>query len=330
MNIAYARPAKERLLAEITALLDTAGLRWDPLCEFTVAIWDRDKIVATGSRHRDVLKCICTAPSHQGEGLIATVVSELIKDAYANGHSHLFLFTKPRNVPLFGDLGFHVIVATGDVALMENTRIGVLGFMCSLEQPDPSAVNGAVIANCNPFTNGHLFLVKRAAEQCDVLHLFILSEDRSFFPAVDRLRLAKGGTAHLGNVVVHPTGPYLISSATFPDYFIKDRQQANEINCRLDVAVFAECFAKPMNITKRFVGTEPECAVTAQYNDQLRCELPPYGIEMIEIPRLECRGMPVSASHVRELLKQGELAAVRPVVPPTTYAYLKERCSNEG
>lgn len=326
MEFVYSRPLKGSLREKTEALLAELGLRWDETCEMTLGLMEDDTLIATGSRTGNILKCIGVSPGRQGEGLIAGVVTELIKDAYSEGHSRLFLFTKPDNARLFRELGFYPIASTEEAALLENARGGIDGFIRGLEQPDPSAVNGAVVANCNPFTNGHLYLVEEAAKQCDILHLFILSEDRSQFPADDRMRLVKAATGHLPNVVVHPTGPYLISSATFPDYFIKDRERVREISCRLDIAIFAERFAKAMHIQRRFVGTEPYCAVTSAYNRQMSVTLPSYGIEIVEIPRLEALGKPVSASRVRELLERGELASIRELVPPTTYSYLEGRC----
>ena len=53
--------------------------------------------------------------------------------------------------------------------------------------------------------------------------------------------------------------------------------------------------------------------------------LPALGVEVTEVPRLEQDGQPISASRVRALLEKGDLAAIRPLVPPTTYQYLLTR-----
>ena len=78
--------------------------------------------------------------------------------------------------------------------------------------------------NANPFTLGHLNLVERAAKECDTVHLFVLSEEASLVPFDVRWKLVTEGVAHLNNVICHPSGPYMISSATFPSYFLKDEQ----------------------------------------------------------------------------------------------------------
>ncbi|MDR2632734.1 MAG: GNAT family N-acetyltransferase [Treponema sp.] len=184
--------------------------------------------------------------------------------------------------------------------------------------------SGAIVMNCNPFTLGHRYLAERAAAECDVLHIFVVSEEKSAFPAEVRLRLAGTGTAHLKNALVHPSGPYLISAATFPDYFIKDTVCPETVNALLDLKIFAERFARPLGITRRFVGEEPLDPVTGAYNRQMKEALPSWGIAVREIPRLEKGGGPVSAGRVRNLLSQGRLEEALELVPPATADYLRK------
>lgn len=184
---------------------------------------------------------------------------------------------------------------------------------------------GAVVMNCNPFTLGHRYLIEKALEQCGFLAIFAVQEDQSDFPFEDRLRLIDEGVADLKNVVVIPSGRFVLSSLTFSEYFNKSELQDREIDSSLDVTVFAREIAPCLNITKRFAGEEPFDRVTRQYNETMRKILPEYGIEFIEIPRLETGGTAVSASRVRSLLKAGDLAAVRPLVPESTFRYLRAR-----
>lgn len=58
----------------------------------------------------------------------------------------------------------------------------------------------------------------------------------------------------------------MISSATFPTYFLKQEEDATAMQCALDCTVFAQCIAPPLHIRTRFVGQEPLDPVTAQYN----------------------------------------------------------------
>lgn len=316
-------PFTGRRLKRLQAFLQAAGLDYDPQIEYTVCLTDREgDIAATGSLHGNVLKCIAVDERYQGCGLSARVVTALLNRAYALGLGHLFLFTKPKNRQMFTDLGFYAMLETRDILLMENTRDGIGRYLRALSRPAQGGVTGAVVANCNPFTLGHRYLIEQAAAQCDTLHLFILSEDRSAFPADVRYELAARGTADLPNVWLHPTSDYLISAALFPTYFIKDKAHAAAANCELDVRLFGRYFARELGITRRFVGTEPFCPVTSAYNDALRAILPEYGVQLIEIPRMTCGGTAVSASFVRRCMAEGDLAALRPVVPESTYTYI--------
>ena len=68
------------------------------------------------------------------------------------------------------------------------------------------------------------------------------------------------------------------------------------------------------------MGQEPYSPVTARYNQRMQALLPQWGIRVEEIPRLEG----ISASRVRQLLRQGRLAELHPLVPETTYAYCRD------
>jgi len=228
-----------------------------------------------------------------------------------------------NGVLLVSSLFFYAVAQTADVLLMENRRNGVVRFLDTLP-PAENGVVGAVVMNCNPFTKGHRYLIETAARECDRLLVFVLSEDRSEFSAKDRMEMVKRGTADLPNVTVLPTGPYLISSATFPTYFLKDREAATEVQCLLDIEVFTKYFAPRFGITRRYVGTEPLSPMTNRYNEALKQQLPQKGIVLREIPRLEAGGAPVSASRVRSLLKNGQSQALTDLLPLTTLDYLKE------
>ena len=291
----------------------------------TVLVWDGEMLIATGSRTGNLLKYIAVDPARQGEGLLAKVLTALRQEAFREGHSQLFLYTKPRNEPLFADLMFYPVAQTGDVLLMEDRRDGIGQFIRQLPAGEHTGKVGAAVMNCDPFTLGHQYLVETAAKACDHLYIFVLSEDRGHFSASDRLEMVRRGTAHLNNVTVLPTGPYLISSATFPTYFLKDRDQADRIHCQLDVEIFARHFAPAFSIKTRFVGTEPLSPLTQQYNVILKSQLPSRGIRVEEIPRLTQGNVPVSASAVRAALAAGDLLAVKNLVPQTTFAYLEDK-----
>jgi len=307
------------------AFLARAGLEADENVEQTALVWDDDVLIAAASRQGNLLKCIAVAEERQGEGLLAKVLTPLRQEAIRQGHRHLFLYTKPANELLFTSLFFYPVVKTEQVLLMEDQKNGIGKFLDTLPAEPVNGVVGAAVMNCDPFTLGHRYLIETAAKACGQVYVFVLSEDRGRFSAADRLEMVKRGTADLPNVTVLPTGPYLISQATFPTYFLKEREKAEEIHCLLDIELFTRRFVPRFGISRRYVGTEPLSPMTNQYNSALREHLPEKGIALVEIPRLEKNGEAVSASAVRAAWQEGDMDKIRSLVPQTTYTYLLER-----
>ena len=290
----------------------------------TVLIFDDDTLIATGSRQGNILKCIAVDPSRQGEDLTSKIITPLRQSAFEEGFSHLFLYTKPENKYVFSSLFFYEIAKTDKVLLMENRQDGISSFINSLKKDDSGKNVGACVMNCNPFTLGHRYLIETASKQCDLLYVFVVSEDKSEFSFKDRFEMVKRGCEDLKNVRVLETGPYLISSATFPTYFLKDKDNVNEIQCMLDIEIFSKYYAPHFSITKRFVGTEPLSPSTDKYNQALKKYLPQKNIELIEVPRLETKDTPISASKVRKLIKENNFEALQEYLPKTTLEYIKE------
>lgn len=315
-------PKDTATLAKVDALLEQEGIQRDGNLDYTCAITDEDyNVIGTGSCFGNTLRCLAVSSDHQGEGLMNELISHLISVQYERGNLKLFVYTKVSAAKFFKDLGFHEIATVGDkLVFLENRNNGFKNFLDGLEKTRREGTAGAVVMNANPFTLGHRHLVEVAAAEVDTLHLFVVSEDASLVPFKVRKRLIEEGVADLGNVVVHESGPYMISSATFPSYFLKDDALINETHARLDITVF-ERIAAALGVTKRFVGEEPNSQVTGIYNKVMLEELPQAGIECHIIPRLEIDGEVVSASTVRKALQTGDFETVKRLVPATTYAY---------
>ena len=305
-------------------LMKRTGLRPDSCPKRTVTVWDGDELIAAGSRDANILKLLAVAPDRQGEDLLSKVLTELRRDAFEDGYSHLFLYTKPSNRHVFSGLFFYPIAETDKVLVMENKRDGIREFVDNLPVFDGDNTVGAIVMNCNPFTLGHQYLIETAAAECDRIYVFVLSEKGDGFLPEDRLEMVRRGTAYIPNVTVLETGPYLISAATFPTYFLKDRDNADEVMCDVDIEIFLKYFVPALSVTRRYAGTEPLSAMTNTYNEAMRKRLPDGGVEFIEIERKQVEGTPVSASEVRRLIEIGDTERLKRIVPDTTYEYLKE------
>ena len=223
---------------------------------------------------------------------------------------------------------------------MENRRTGFADYLDGLKRetdktlaskgaPTPAAPRtAALVMNANPFTNGHLYLVEKACAENDLVHLFMVSEDASLVPFAVRKRLIMEGTAHLPNLIYHESGPYVISSATFPSYFQKDETAVIESHAFLDLQVFAK-IAAALNIGVRYVGEEPTSLVTGIYNRIMQEELPKAGVACVVVPRKEAPagsasgGQAISASTVRQFLKEGRFDALLGLVPDSTLRYFE-------
>ena len=326
MYLCTGTPLSGSQLHKLKSFLLACHLEYDAGIRFTALMMEDDEIIATGSLDGNTIKCVAVSPAYQGEDLTAKILTVLYQEAARQGLDHLMLYTKPRNQYLFAGLGFHPVIRTADVLLMENRRGGLADYLTALEKPtDDTAPVGCIVANANPFTLGHRYLVEQAAAECAWVHLFILSEDRGMFSPAERLQMAREACADLPNVLVHPSGPYMVSSATFPSYFLKDQAKAPAVHCELDIRLFGEKIAPTLHITRRYVGTEPLCPVTSQYNARMKALLPEYGVDLIEVDRLEAADAPISASRVRSLVQTADCDALAPLLPATTLRIIREK-----
>jgi [citrate (pro-3S)-lyase] ligase len=322
-------------LTEVVSFLARNGLDFEEGVEIFVLIRDRKKIVACAGLESNIVKCVAIDPLYRGESIGLTVVSEVVNLAFERGHVHLFLYTRPNNIAFFAGCGFHKIVEVpGFVTLMENTPVGIRSYckaLAGLRQPGDTI--GAVVMNANPFTLGHRYLVEQAAEQCDVLHLFVVAEDASFFPYAERFELVRAGIAGIPRVVLHPGSEYMISRATFSSYFFKEKNVVGDCFTAVDLLIFREYIAPALGITHRFVGTEPFCRTTNKYNADMKYWLQAdlsaaAPITVVEIPRSEHGAVPISASEVRRLLAANAFEQIEKLVPPTTFAHLQSKYRN--
>ena len=161
-----------------------------------------------------------------------------------------------------------------------------------------------------------------AGKEAVVFTQFVVREDASFFPFSARLEMVRAGVAHLPNVVVHEGSQYIISRATFPAYFLKETGKVQQAWSEIDVLIFRDYIAPALGITHRFIGSEPFCDITRQYNQTLHDLLASH-IEVVEMPRIKATGNAISASEVRRLLKTQQFSRIREIVPDSTFAHLE-------
>lgn len=321
VSLSEISPRDTRTQAQMDALLEQEGIRRDRNLDYSCGVFDDGELIACGSSFHNTLRCLAVSSDHRGEGLMNQVVSHLMERQVNLGNSHVFLYTKVKNERIFKDLGFYEIARVdGSLVFLENRRDGFARYLRSLEKTRRDGKCAAVVMNANPFTLGHRYLIETAARENDFVHLFLLSEEAGPIPFAVRKKLVQAGVADLGNVIFHESGPYIISSATFPSYFLRDEDDAILAHARLDLAVF-EKIAAALNLSARYVGEEKSSHVTALYNQTMAELLPRMGLSFREIPRLQSEGETVSASTVRQAIHDGRLEDYRQLLPQTTYDY---------
>lgn len=324
-------PSDSKGIEAVKALLAKEDLTLDKNLDYIAAIYDQNNIVATGSLFKNSLRCFAINSDYQGQNLLNTLLSHLVEVQYNRGNTHLFIYTKPKSAKYFRDLGFYEIYQDNNlVSFLENKPFGFKEYMEilnaeSIKQIGPHFENkkqAAIILNANPFTLGHLHLITTACRENDVVHLFIVSDDASLFPYEVRKQLILEGTKKLKNIIYHDCSSYMISSATFPSYFQKDDTDVIRSQAALDVAIFIK-IAQHLKISTRYVGEEPFSKVTKIYNDVMQQSLSDAHIEQKIIPRLQTDNITISASLVRESLKDDNWNLIKKLVPLSTYTFLK-------
>lgn len=308
-----------------TALLEQTALRDEGDTDTTVLLVEDYRLLGCGSLSGKVIKQVAVSPDAERQEVCARIVTALVQEAAARGVPYPFLFTKPQNKSLFRSLGFYPVVETGQMVMLSRQRDALGRFLASIPRWE-EGVTGCVVCHANPFTRGHLHLITTAASRCSHVLVFVLAEEGALFPTAERLAMVREGTAHLPNVTVCSGGDFLVSRTTFPAYFLKEAQSVEEARCEMDLTLFGQHIAPTLNITCRFVGEEPFSPTTAAYNQQMKELLPTFGVAVTELPRLEN----ISATTVRRLLAEGQLDAIKLLVPETTYAYCQRHFGGDS
>lgn len=359
------------------ALLESNGLRPESPVEAVYGVREGGHLIATASLDGNILKMIAVAPAYRGGGVISSLIGDLLNLLYSRGQTAAFLYTRPDAVEHFLPFGFVPLeTVAGQLVFMERPAAGIQTYLQQLQRETAAWMQkaglhktekqtlraGAAVLHANPFTLGHQYLLRYASSQVDILHVFVLSDEHSTFPAAVRYQLVAAGSRDLPNAVLHTTGPYLLSAATFPAYFLPEDAPLATLQASLDAQLFRDYIAPALGISVRFVAEEPFSPTTALYNaamDQVFSETtrgpknnnvdnndkivekeqavaglsmaaptPPSKLStklhLEIIPRQTApNGEAISASRVRQLLAAGQMEAALPLLPASTQTWLR-------
>ncbi|MFT8824812.1 MAG: [citrate (pro-3S)-lyase] ligase [Liquorilactobacillus mali] len=294
------------------------------LIEQTIGLFDeQDRLVATGSIANNVIKyvAVCDIGAHNKGARFNKIISEIESRLAQLNKFHYFVFTKPRYQTSFEYIGFKALAATEFGVILEKGTPNVDDYLDEIPRFDAGNKIASIVMNANPFTNGHRYLVEKAAKENDYVYVFVVKQDASLFKTAERLELVKEGTADLENVAVINGGDYMVSFVSFPAYFIKNTDKIIKYQTLLDARIFRTQIIKPLGITSRYLGNEPLSHTTDLYNEALQKELGAE-IDVVIVDRLEVDKEVVSATKVREAIAEGDVNKCLKYIPSTTAAYI--------
>lgn len=311
------------------------GFEFDPSeVECSMIVYNlQGELVGTGSHKGRILKYVAVAKEYRDTTAFALIVTYLTEKLLKT-YKHTFVFTRPENAVRFKGLGYNEIATAPPLfTILEFGYESVKTYQDYLKticKASKTANVAAIVVNCNPFTNGHKFLIEKAAAENEIVYLFVVEEDLSAFPFKVRWKLISDGIAHLKNVIMVRGGMYVVSGAIFPAYFLKNETISMVMQCQaeLDVKIFATYIVPVLGIKKRYVGTENYCLTTAAYNEAMKSILPGFGVEVVEVVRKTTNSGTaetpeyISASKVRDAIKHDRLQDIVDYLPDSTRNFL--------
>lgn len=302
--------------------------------EYAVILYNlNDDIVGVGSCQGKILKYVAVAPQFRESGAFAHLVTHLTEHVMQQ-YQQTFVFTRSENITRFEGIGYnHIASAEPLISVLEfgYQSIGdYKNYLRSIRSSGDESEVAAIVMNGNPFTLGHQYLIEKAAAENELVYVFVVETEKSVFTFRDRFEMIRLGTSHLSNVILVKGGEYVVSCATFPNYFLKNEvpNVITQKQAELDIEIFSKHIVPVLNINKRYVGTENYCSTTALYNHAMKAILPVKGVECIEVSRkVVATGNPeeyISASKVRQAIKEGNTGLLNTLLPQSTLNYLSE------
>ena len=310
----------------VKRFLQTFNLKYLNDVDYTFYLEDENCVIGTVSLAKNVICDLAVSDKYQGENLATTLISHAISKLREDKIYDYKVFTKPEYLDKFLSLGFNLLIKTQDFVSLEGGESNVYRTIDNLKvkiKMDLGGLDndyGAIVMNANPFTLGHLSLLEYALSKHNKVLIFILEEDKSEFSFKERFSLAFLATRQYADrVCVLPSTNYIISSETFPDYFIHEKTALTKAHAEYDAMIFEKYFMKELKISKRYIGSEIKDYMSL-YNDSLKKILNDK-VEIVD--RFTLANTVVSASTVRDYIKSNNVEKALELVPTSTKAVLK-------
>ena len=304
---------------KIKEFLKANDLNYEDNITKSFYIEENELVVASVSIFNNVIKCFAVSKEYRSENYGGILISNVINYFYENKIYHYMVYTKKEYLNTFINLGFNEVVSTDTVVILESGTPSIKEYLVDLKKKieykfEANLDNcdvASLVMNCNPITEGHLGLIELASKNHQYVIIFLLEEDLSYFSYKERMTLVYLSTMHLSNVIVVPSSSYIVSSLTFPNYFLKNETLKNIEWATTDALIFKNYFMKYLNIKYRYVGTESS-KIMIDYNNALKEILED---KLIEVKRFENDEQVISASLVRKYIEEGNIDKALELVP---------------
>ena len=193
--------------------------------------------------------------------------------------------------------------------------------------------NCAVVFNSNPLTVGGRYLAEIASRRSKRVLLFIIQgktdsgshgnhEEKVIeFPFRTRFDMTRDALSDLNNVLILPSGPYLIGRDDFPAGYLSGTLGAAHAHGFLDGMAFCH-ICNALGISSAYAGDEPRDEMSEIHLNTLRQICAQSGIVLKVAERKRIGDKYISSSMVRKALAAGDMETVGKLVPPQVLPYL--------
>ena len=313
-------------IEQVKIFLASFGLRYEQDIDKTLYIEENGKIIATISKAKDIIKCLAISSNYQSENLSSVLVSKILEKMHEENIYSYMVFTKAIYENTFINLGFKKLVNTSNTVMLEGGVDSIEDAIKKMKVKINAEYGnitddikvGSIVMNANPVTLGHQYLIEQSIKENDLTLVFVVEEDNQEFDFQSRYSLVYLTCKKYENVVVLPASKYIVSKNTFPTYFLKEDIVDKEISL-VDGLIFNNYFMKHLKIDRRYVGNEVKEKMN-DYNMSLKEILED---KLILLERISLDDQVVSASHVRELLKEGSIEKALTYIPRECHSIFK-------
>ena len=191
----------------------------------------------------------------------------------------------------------------------------------------------AVVFNSNPLTIGGRYLAEIASRRSRRVILFVIQgktdsgshgnheETLIEFPFEERFAMTKATMSDLENVLVIPSGPYLIGRDDYPAGYLSGSLGAAHAHGFLDGMVFCH-ICNALGIKNAYAGDEPRDEMSEIHLNTLRQICSQSGIVLKVAERKRIGDKYISSSLVRKALASGDMETVGNLVPAEVLPFL--------